>query len=278
MIGSILKSFLKQIHCYYPLLHTKRKMSEIWLRYIYSKRFPPVENGTLICNACLHRFHQMVDWFPAPENVSALSNNQVVAGYGKNIICPVCLSTARERLVIEILKQENNWSDKTVLIIAPEQKVWQFLQQSADVITADLIPQLYRHIDPTIKKEDLNHLSFEADYFDLVIANHVLEHIPDDRKAMKEIFRVLKKNGQAILQVPYSNVLATTIEEPGIQDPVRQSALFGQCDHVRIYSMTDYINRLEQAGFTVKKIDAQTLKQLYPTALQEGEDFLWIIK
>ena len=84
--------------------------------------------------------------------------------------------------------------------------------------------------------------------------NHVLEHIPDDRKAMSELRRVLKPGGVAILQVPISANSATTIEDPEITDPDAREQAFGQFDHVRIYGQ-DYTTRLAEAGFQVDKVD-----------------------
>jgi len=78
--------------------------------------------------------------------------------------------------------------------------------------------------------------------------HHVLEHIPDDKKAMSEILRVLKPSGWAILQVP---ILAEkTIEDPIVRSPEERERVYGQFDHVRAYGL-DYKDRLEDAGFIV---------------------------
>jgi predicted SAM-dependent methyltransferase len=111
-----------------------------------------------------------------------------------------------------------------------------------------------------------------------VIGNHILEHIPADQQAMKEIFRVLKPGGRAILQVPYSELRDSTIEEVTIKDPVKQSMLFGQKDHVRIYALSDYVHRLEQAGFEVEVLPYEALQKYYSLAIQPGEAFLKIQK
>jgi len=105
-----------------------------------------------------------------------------------------------------------------------------------------------------------------------------MEHIPDDKKAMKEIFRVLKHGGFAVLQVPYSMILDNTIEDPAIDNPQLQSALYGQRDHVRIYQLRDYVARLESAGFIVKQFHHEQLKHLDQYAIQQGEVFLDIRK
>ena len=82
----------------------------------------------------------------------------------------------------------------------------------------------------------------------------------------------------AILQVPYSAKIINTIEEPGICDPKKQSALFGQKDHVRIYKLPDYINRLQHCGYKVTVIEYRDLSPYYKNAIQPGEAFLSILK
>jgi SAM-dependent methyltransferase len=86
--------------------------------------------------------------------------------------------------------------------------------------------------------------------FDAIICNHVLEHVPDDRAAMRELLRLLKPGGWALLQVPIGLSLAETFEDPTITTPEAREAAFGQRDHVRIYA-NDYEQRLESAGFRV---------------------------
>jgi SAM-dependent methyltransferase len=83
--------------------------------------------------------------------------------------------------------------------------------------------------------------------FDLVIANHVLEHVDDDRRALAEIVRVLAPEGRAILQTPYSPVLARTWEDANIRDECARLQAFGQEDHVRLYG-SDIFARFESAG------------------------------
>ena len=88
---------------------------------------------------------------------------------------------------------------------------------------------------------------------------------------MKEMHRVLKAKGLAILQVPYSETIPQTLEQPNINDPVKQAALFGQKDHVRIYSKTDYVDRLQNAGFIVNILTPDHLKKYRNYAIQEKE-------
>jgi len=95
---------------------------------------------------------------------------------------------------------------------------------------------------------DITDIHCADNYFDLILCNHVLEHIPDDRKAMRELCRVLKPGGKAILQVPLSILLKETYEDFSVTDPAERIRLFGQRDHCRIYGQ-DYENRLKESGF-----------------------------
>ena len=85
--------------------------------------------------------------------------------------------------------------------------------------------------------------------FDAVICNHVLEHVPDDRAAMRELRRILRPGGIAVLMVPFRPD-RQTYEDPTIVDPEQRTAVFGQFDHVRLYG-SDYLDRLREAGFEV---------------------------
>jgi len=98
---------------------------------------------------------------------------------------------------------------------------------------------------------DITAIQYKDDWFDVIICNHVLEHIPNDRQAMSEIYRVLKPGGWSILQVPISLSLEATYEDPAIRTPEERERFFGQNDHVRIYA-ADYKRRLESAGFVVE--------------------------
>jgi predicted SAM-dependent methyltransferase len=136
------------------------------------------------------------------------------------------------------------------LHIAPEQRVKTILSQkiNLDYLTADLLES-----DVMIKM-DVANIQFRDGSFDTIICNHVLEHIMDDRRAMAELYRVLKPSGWAILQVPISLSLQATYEDPSITTEKGRQEAFGQSDHVRIYAK-DYKARLTQTGFKVDTFD-----------------------
>ena len=103
-----------------------------------------------------------------------------------------------------------------------------------DYLSADL------NSPSAMVKMDITNIKYEDNSFDVIICNHVLEHIPDDRKAMSELYRVLKPGGWAILQVPISLLLNKTYEDPTVTTPEEREKVFGQSDHVRIYAK-DYV-------------------------------------
>lgn len=172
-------------------------------------------------------------------------------GYGKqrdNALSPGTLSLERHRQMWLYLQNETDFFTKTykVLHIAPEQEFLRRLRQmkNLDYISADLFSPI---VDV---KADILDLPFEDGSFDVVFCNHVFEHIEDDRKAMSELFRVMKKGGWGIFQVPMKNSLEKTYEDFSIKDPKERQKHFGQYDHVRWYGM-DYFERLKDAGFEV---------------------------
>ena len=112
-------------------------------------------------------------------------------------------------------------------------------------------------------KADICNLPFENESYDVILCNHVLEHIPDDTKAMKELFRVLKPGGFGIFQIPQDLNRATTFEDDSITDKDERAKIFGQYDHVRIYGR-DYFDKLRSIGFEVEEID-------YTNVLSEGD-------
>jgi SAM-dependent methyltransferase len=111
-----------------------------------------------------------------------------------------------------------------------------------DYLSADLEPRNAMIV------MDITNIQYPNGTFDVILCSHVLEHVPDDRKALSELFRVLRPGGWAILQVPI--VAAATFEDPSVTDPEEREKLFGQHDHVRNYGL-DYRDRLADAGFSV---------------------------
>jgi len=244
----------------------------------YGRYYKRVKQNGLVCNVCKGSYESFVPSFPNPNDKPALDKYQVYAGFSENDFCPDCMSTCRERLIIAMLQNEIDYEDRKILHFAPEKTIFNFLRNKARIITADYFPDRYKHIDRKIIFADITKLHFSDNEFDIIIANHILEHIPDDKVAMKELYRILKPTGQAILQIPYSITIKTTLENPYMTNNKEMSRLFGQHDHVRIYSFRDYINRLESVNFKVELIENQNLQKYKQNALQPGETFFVIRK
>jgi SAM-dependent methyltransferase len=172
-------------------------------------------------------------------------------GYVKqrdNALSPGTLSLERHRLLWLYLNNETNFFSKTlkVLHIAPEQCFYNLFKNLKNInyTTFDLNSPL------ADIKGDICNLPFKENSFDFILCNHVLEHINDDKKAMKELYRVLNKNGTAILQVPINQKSSKTFEDSSIVDKKERIEKFGQYDHIRLYGL-DYFKKLEAFGFKV---------------------------
>lgn len=170
----------------------------------------------------------------------------------KNVLSPGTLSLERHRLFWLYLKNETGFFNENlkVLHFAPEQAFYKKFKkmENLEYTTTDLNSPI------ADVQADICDLPFSNNEFDFIICNHVLEHIPNDTKAMEEIYRVLAPGGTAIMQVPYKSVLDFTYEDDTITDPKERALVFGQYDHVRIYGM-DYFTKLENVGFEVEAVD-----------------------
>tara|TARA_B100001287_G_C22685504_1_gene533253 strand:+ start:2156 stop:2905 length:750 start_codon:yes stop_codon:yes gene_type:complete len=184
-----------------------------------------------------------------------LKKVEIIGGGKRPHVCPNCSSTDRLRMIYSYLKSETKFLDSDyplkILHIAPERLLMELFKKNN-----------YHHytaIDKfnfggDIRFGDITDLEFDDNYFDLVICNHVLEHIDNDLLAMSELNRVLKKNGIAILQVPYSEKISNNIEDSSIKDPRERELHFGQNDHVRIYALNEFEERLNKSNFKTEFI------------------------
>jgi SAM-dependent methyltransferase len=192
-----------------------------------------------------------------------------------NVLSPSTLSLERHRLLWLYLNEQTDFfkselvSDSSftntkriklrdaetnsalkVLHFAPEQAFYKLFrnQKNLEYTTTDLFSPL------ADVKADICDLPFEDNQYDVILCNHVLEHIPDDTKAMQELYRVLKPGGMAILQIPQDLSRATTFADDSITDQKERAKIFGQYDHVRIYGR-DYFDKLRSIGFKVVEED-----------------------
>lgn len=169
----------------------------------------------------------------------------------KNVLSPSTLSLERHRLLWLYLKNETSFFTKPlkVLHFAPEQcflKRFRALN-NLEYTTTDLLSPI------ADVKADICNLPFEDNSYDVILCNHVLEHIPDDTKAMQELYRVMKPGGWGVFQVPQDLNRDITFEDNTIIDRKERTKIFGQYDHVRIYGR-DYFNKLRSIGFKVEEV------------------------
>lgn len=186
-----------------------------------------------------------------------------------NAVCPWCGSLERHRFAWLYLQRGTSLSGgrARLLHVAPEPSIAGALarENARDVITLDLAP---RGVDVAC---DLTAIAFPDESFDLVYCSHVLEHVPDDRAAMRELRRILRPGGTLLVQVPVRG--RETYEDFSIVTPEGRLAAFGQHDHVRYYG-TDLVDRLRAAGFAVTPVavrDWLTPAEVRRFSLSPGE-------
>lgn len=173
----------------------------------------------------------------------------------KNAWCPNCESLERHRLLWMFFEKKTSLysGNCRLLHIAPETIFYKLFEKKSgiDYYPADKFNTLYPE---KTKYMDILEIDQPDESFDAVICNHVFQYIEEDAKAMSELFRVLKKGGWAVMQVPINKKLDKTHEDPTITDPLERERVFGLKEHVRFYA-PDYADRLRKAGFTVQAID-----------------------
>lgn len=211
------------------------------------------------------------------KSYPVLKEKQIIGGGIRMSMCPVCKSIDRHRLTylwLEKYFEEHN-SQLNVVHIAPERPLVKYLSSLPNInyVRGDYFCPGYTYTKGTVHM-DIMQLTLEDNSVDLFICNHVLEHVKDDIVAMKEIYRVLKHGGYAILQVPYSLNTEITENDP-LSSPKERMNKYGQRDHVRLYGM-DYPQRLKSIGFEVHTfIPSDKIKEKLKL---NPNEVLWIVK
>lgn len=189
----------------------------------------------------------------------------------KSVLSPGTLSLERHRLMWLYLQRETDFftSNLKVLHMAPEQSFYKRFRKlkNLDYTTCDLNSPI------ADVKADIQNLPFEDNSFDVIFCNHVLEHVDDDKKALRELFRIMKPGGWGIFQVPIRYQLDKTFEDSTITDRKERIEKFGQYDHVRVYGM-DYYDILESIGFKVEKVNLSeklSAEEIRKYALEKNE-------
>ena len=191
----------------------------------------------------------------------------------ENALCPNCLSLERHRLLWLWLVRESDigrgaMALPKMLHIAPEvalmRKFRKMYASTPDrYVTADLeSPLADMHFD-------VQQIPLEAESFDAIICNHIMEHVEDDGKALSELHRIMRRGGWGVILSPVELEREKTFEDDTITDPAERTRIFGQYDHRRIYGR-DYAARLREAGFEVYDID-------YKNELSKAEQELYAL-
>ena len=170
----------------------------------------------------------------------------------KNALSPSTFSLERHRLLWLYLKNETDFYSRKIKLLhfAPEQAFYKRFKKlsNIDYDTIDLDSPIAKI------KADICDLPIKDNTYDFILCNHVLEHVLEDKKAINELYRVLKKDGVGIFQVPIDMKRKKTFQDNSITDKKERNKIFGQYDHVRVYGV-DYFIKLKNAGFKVEEID-----------------------
>jgi hypothetical protein len=195
-----------------------------------------VPGGRKLCIVCGHRVWRFMPYRQGTHGVAPLMRVLDVVGSDvDHFECPRCGSHDRERHLFMYMRHSGlleRLSGRAVLHFAPEKHLSRLVraQNPSEYVLADLLPN-----SPSVQRVDMLAMPFADGSFDLLIANHVLEHVPDTSKAISEIRRVLRRGGEAILQTPYSRKLHHSWEDAGIDTPQARLQAYGQEDHVRLF-------------------------------------------
>lgn len=228
----------------------------------YYKLKGKIAGAKYTCPFCKMSFNKLL---PAGHEFEVLKKKKVIGGgYRENAKCPLCYSSDRDRLVYLFLQNRELLKPGMKLLhVGPSKSLKRYLQ--------DQVKYTSIGFKDTERKMDVQEMSFDSHSFDAIICNHVLEHVKDDKRAMRELYRVLKPEGWAILQVPYTPI-SKTVEGGAVTEQEKEKK-FGQKDHLRLYG-TDYPERLRSAGFKVKreKLGEEDVRKY---ALNERERVFW---
>lgn len=206
--------------------------------------------GGKLCPLCRHKVWRFMPHRYGRAGAPRLLT--VLAGVGSDTMhfeCPHCGANDRERHLLLYLESSGlleAFGGKSVLHFAPERRLWRRVAGAnpASYVRCDLFP-----VEPDVQRVDMLNMPFEPCSFDVIMANHVLEHVASDTKALAEIHRVLKPGGYAILQTPFCNKLRETWEDEGIDTPEARLQAYGQEDHVRLFGR-DIFDRIASSGLT----------------------------
>lgn len=219
---------------YKKLISEKNRNHLIYLKNRIKAKF--LKGDNYYCNCCNASFKR----FLAKGNIPR-----------DNAMCPNCMSLERTRVLFEYLKNETEIFKKKIKVLhfAPEKGLFDKLKRlNIEYIDGDINPALARNVI------DITNIPYSDNYFDLIICSHVLGHVPDERKALSELKRVLSKNGKALIMSLIDLNSKETFEDPNIKTPQAKLKSYGEPDLERLYGL-DFGERLSKEGFIVEEID-----------------------
>ncbi len=234
------------------------------------------------CYVCKKKFNHFGKFRKGSKGLNAfVVNLQVVGSDVDNFMCHFCGSNDRTRhlfMFFDKLKLWEKFVNASVLHFAPEITIVEKIKslKPESYAMGDLYPNKEEY-----QKMDITQIPFQDDSIDVLICNHVLEHVPDYKKAFREIHRVLRAGGFAILQTPYSELLDQNFEDRNIDTDELRLFFYGQEDHVRFFSKKQFLHDLEETGFTLKIVnhtDIFTDEETQYYGVNKKEDLIRVIK
>lgn len=232
------------------------------IRYAVAGWLP---GGRHECVLCYHHVWRFMPYMggaaDTPKLISALD---AIGSNPDSFECPRCGAHDRERHLLMYLEKTGllqGIGDKTVIHFAPEKRLTQRIaaMRPSRYVRCDLYPDA-----PDVERVDMLNMQFADNSFDMLIANHVLEHVDDDLTALAEIYRILRPGGHAILQTPFSAKLHNTWKDSGIDNDAARLQAYGQSDHVRLFgrdifsrfASTGLVSRVQQHSQLLPDVDA----------------------
>jgi SAM-dependent methyltransferase len=230
------------------------------------------------CYICGEQFETFYKYRINNETDSAVNYFQIIGSDTDNFGCYYCNCFDRERHLFMYFDKLSLWdkfNNSRIIHFSPESQLIKKIEKLSpkEYIKCDLYPK------DDWTKIDITKIDFPDDYFDILICNHVIEHVPDHIQALKEISRVLKNTGIAILQTPYSNLLYNHFEDPNINTEELRLSFYGQEDHVRIVSKRQFFEELSQY-FTLAIIINSSLfsnDECFKYGVNKNEDLVMVI-
>lgn len=231
------------------------------------------------CYICGEEFEKFYKYYINNTTRNAASYFQLIGSDTENYGCYYCKANDRERHLFMFFDKLNIWEkfkDSRILHIAPEFHLMRRIEKLVplEYVKGDFNPK------EGLLKIDITEIQYSDNYFDAIICNHVLEHVNDYFRAIKELARVLKPKGFAILQTPYSVLLFNNFEDPGINTPELKFVFYGQEDHARIISKRQLFEDLENY-FSLNIVRNDSLfneSENIKYGINKDEDLVMVIK